>query len=186
MTEETRHRPRYRPRAVSDDDTIRRILRRHPWGTLTAVQGGEPVPTPLLYVYEPDAHVIDTHVSPEGRIASVARAGSRGTFTVASMGEIISAETAGSFDLEYESVIASGEVGLVEEPGPRRAALARLMEKFAPDEVPGDDYRPITEEEVEETAVVRLTIDEWSAKRNGAEPTDRASEFDPQWRSDTP
>lgn len=181
MAEEERHQPRYSSRAVTDADAIRRFLRRHPWGVMTAVEAGEPVPTPLLYVYDADAHAIDTHVSPEGRIAALADEGSRASFTVATMGEIIPASVAEAFSTEYESVIAYGEMGLLEARERKRDALARLMEKFAPGMTPGEDYRAITDAEVDRTAVIRLAIDDWSGKRNRADPDDPTAPFDPDW-----
>lgn len=183
MDEPDRHRPRYRQRAVTDDAAIREFLYRHPWGVLTTVDAGEPLPTPLLYVYDREVHAIDAHVSPAGRTAAIAEAGSAGAFTVATMGEIIHARVAGEFDTEYESVVAHGGVELLEAHDAKRAALARLMAKYAPRQTPAEDYQGITDEEVGRTAVLRLSIDEWSGKRNRADPEDETSAFDPDWRS---
>ena len=185
MEDVDRHRPRYRSREVTDDESIRRFLERRPWGVLVTVDGDEPVPTPLHYVYDPDAHAVDVHVSPDGRTARVADEGSNAAFTVAAMGDIITAWEAGKFDTEYESVVAHGRVRMLEDPSAKRTALAGLMAKFAPRSSPGDDYRAITDEEVGRTAVVRLTIDDWSGKRNDADPADETEPFDPDWRSAT-
>ncbi|UWG48868.1 Nitroimidazol reductase NimA or a related FMN-containing flavoprotein, pyridoxamine 5'-phosphate oxidase superfamily [Halanaeroarchaeum sp. HSR-CO] len=183
MVDADRHRPRYLSRAVTDDESIRRFLERHAWGVLVTVDRDEPVPTPLLYVYEPDPHAIAVHVSPAGRTAAVASDGSPGAFTVATMGEIIHAREAAAFDTEYESVVAHGVVELLEADDAKRSALARLMAKYAPRSAPGEDYRSITDEEIDRTAVVRLSIEDWSGKRNEAALADETAPFDPEWRS---
>ena len=183
MDDEARRRPRYSSRAVTDDETIRRILERQPWGVLAMVDGDEPLATPLLYVYDPDAHAIDVHVSPAGRTATVASDGSRGAFTAASMGATIPAWEAGEFDTEYESVVAHGPVRIVEESDVEREILARLMAKYAPDSTPEKDYRAITDDEVRRTTLLRLDIGDWSGKRNVSDPDDETTAFDPDWRS---
>jgi nitroimidazol reductase NimA-like FMN-containing flavoprotein (pyridoxamine 5'-phosphate oxidase superfamily) len=183
MADADRHRPRYRSRAVTDDESIRRILERQPWGVLAMVDGDDPLVTPLLYVYDPDAHAIDVHVSPDGRTATVASDGSRGAFTAASMGAIIPAWEAGEFDTEYESVVADGPVRIVEDSDVEREILARLMAKYAPDSMPAEDYRAISDDEVRRTPLLRLDIEDWSGKRNVAESDDETTAFDPDWRS---
>jgi nitroimidazol reductase NimA-like FMN-containing flavoprotein (pyridoxamine 5'-phosphate oxidase superfamily) len=184
MDDADRHRPRYHQRAVTDDAEIREFLYRHPWGVLTTVDEGEPVPTPLLYVYDSDAHAIDAHVSPAGRTAAIAEAGSAGAFTVATMGDVIHAWEAWEFDAEYESVVAHGDVELVSDHDAKQMSLARLMAKYAPAQTPGEDYRAITDEEIRRTAVIRLSIEGWSAKRNRADPGDETTAFDPDWRQE--
>ena len=183
MDDAARRRPRYSSRAISDDESIRRILERQPWGVLAVIDGDEPLATPLLYVYDPDAHAIDVHVSPAGRTATVASDGSRGAFTAATMGAIIPAWEAGEFDTEYESVVAYGPVRVVEEGDVEREVLARLMAKYAPDSTPAEDYRAITDGEVGRTAVIRLDIEDWSGKRNVADPDDETTAFDRDWRT---
>lgn len=183
MVDADRRRPRYASRAVTDDEVIRRFLERQAWGVLVTVDGDEPVPTPLHYVYEPDPHAIAVHLSPEGRTATVAADGSPGAFTVATMGGLFHAEEAGAFDTEYESVVAHGRIGVAEQRATKRDVLARLLAKYAPHSVPGDDYRAITDGEVDRTAIIRLEIEDWSGKRNEADSGDETSPFDPDWRS---
>lgn len=178
-----RYRPRYRGRVVEDDASIRAFLDRQPWGTLTTVEDDEPVPTPLCFTYDPADHAILTHVSPAGRTASIAARGARGAFSTATMGRLVRAWKAQSFDTEYESVVAHGPVDRVEDPTERRAALDAIMAKYAPDLTPGADYRAITEGEVDRTAVVRLRVEAWSMKRNRAGPDEPTADFDPGWRT---
>lgn len=178
--DDPRRRPRYRGREVTDDDAIQAFLRGQAWGLFSASDDG-PMATPLLYVYDEDDHAIDAHVSPAGRTAAVAAEGVDAAVAVATMGEIIHAWSATDFDVEYESVVAYGALTRLEDPSAKRAALERLMAKFAPDLRPGQDYRAITEAEVEATAVVRLGIEGWSAKRNRARAEDSTAPFDPSW-----
>ena len=79
--------------------------------------------------------------------------------------------------MQYESVIAFGKVRIVEGEEPKRRALYGLIEKYFPEMTPGEQYRPITENELKRTSVYAISIESWSGKRNW---DDRAGQSD-QW-----
>jgi nitroimidazol reductase NimA-like FMN-containing flavoprotein (pyridoxamine 5'-phosphate oxidase superfamily) len=59
----------------------------------------------------------------------------------------------------------------LEDPAAKERALQGLLDKYFPDLKPGVDYRPITPEELDETAVFAVDIEAWSGKRKVAPST---------------
>ena len=43
--------------------------------------------------------------------------------------------------------------------------------------VPGEQYRPITDAKLKQTAVYRLMIDSWSGKRNWPDQAEQSSDW---------
>jgi hypothetical protein len=72
------------------------------------------------------------------------------------------------FSNEYASVVVFGRARLAEDPGEKRRALQGLLDKYFPQLQPGQDYRPITEREMEVTSVYAIEIDGWSGKQKKA------------------
>lgn len=184
------HRVLRRDRAT-DDGWIRAWLEEAPFGVLATVADGRPFLNPNLFVYDPAAHAIYLHTARVGRTRSnveeggdaaadpreAARARERGgadgapaTFAAASMGRLLPADTALEFSVEYTSAICFGRMRVVEDDGEAERALQMLLDKYAPHLRPGEDYRPITPEELRRTTVYRLDVEAWSGKQKAAEP----------------
>jgi nitroimidazol reductase NimA-like FMN-containing flavoprotein (pyridoxamine 5'-phosphate oxidase superfamily) len=70
--------------------------------------------------------------------------------------------------VEFTGVVVFGQARLLEDDAEKERALQGLLDKYFPDLKPGADYRPITPEELELTAVFAVDIDAWSAKRKRA------------------
>jgi nitroimidazol reductase NimA-like FMN-containing flavoprotein (pyridoxamine 5'-phosphate oxidase superfamily) len=81
------------------------------------------------------------------------------------MGRLLPADTAMNFSNEYQSVVVFGCARLLEDPREAERALQLLLDRYFPHLHPGQDYRPITESELNATAVFCLDIEEWSGKR---------------------
>jgi hypothetical protein len=80
------------------------------------------------------------------------------------MGRLVPASTALEFGVEYASVVIFGTATLVEEEEQARRALQMVLDKYCPHLRPGEHYRPIVSDELDRTAVYRITIETWSAK----------------------
>lgn len=91
-------------------------------------------------------------------------------FTTSEMGRFIPADEPVNFTVEYTSVVAYGEIGLVEAAAEKRGVLERFMAKFAPHLSAGEDYEEMTEASVDRTAVYRLDVERWSGKRGEKAP----------------
>jgi nitroimidazol reductase NimA-like FMN-containing flavoprotein (pyridoxamine 5'-phosphate oxidase superfamily) len=65
-------------------------------------------------------------------------------------------------------VVVFGRARMVEDDGEKRRALQAILDKYFPDLRPGRDYRPITEAELNATAVYAIEIETWSGKQKVA------------------
>lgn len=158
--------PRRKDRAIEDDHWIRDFLAHAPTGVLGLLDNAEPYLNPNLFVYMPERHAIYVHTAAAGRLGRITSRGSPGAFTTFAMGRLLPAPRAFSFSVEYESVIAWGPVSLVEDDDETREVLMAIMAKYAPHLHYGKDYEGVTPEDLPKTAVHRLKVERWSAKRN--------------------
>jgi len=99
---------------------------------------------------------------------AVVLANPRVCFTVAELGRLLPADTAMEFSNEFASVVVFGQARLVESEAEKRRALQALLDKYFPDLRPGADYRPMTEAELNATAVYAIEIEAWSGKQKVA------------------
>ena len=79
--------------------------------------------------------------------------------------------------MQYESVIAFGDIRILEGEDEQRRALYGLLNKYFPEMESGVDYRPITDQELKRTSVYAIAIDSWSGKRNWPERAEQS----PDW-----
>lgn len=170
MTEPNRYRPRRSDKGIEDDEWIRGFLRRSQFGVLATVSNDEPFVTPLIFVYDADEHAVFVHLSPNGRTPANVEENERVCFNVSEMGRILPDWKAWEFSNEYESVTVFGRARTLTDEDAQRSALQQIMDKYAPQMEPGEDYRPITDREIERTAVIQVDVEHWSGKVNGAEP----------------
>jgi uncharacterized protein len=152
-------------RGVQDQEWIEALLKRVPMGTVATARDGQPFQSTLLFVYEPSRRAIYMHTARRGRVWENLGADPRVCFSAAEMGRLLPASTALNFSVEYSSVVVFGNAVHVTDPGEAEMALQILLDKYFPHLHPGQDYRAITQGELEATAVYRLEIEEWSGKR---------------------
>lgn len=161
---------RRRDRRVDDDAWIAAVLAREEVGVLATASDGQPFLNGNLFVHDPDARAIYVHTARRGRTRSNAEANPRGCFHVFRLGRLLPADTALEFSAEYESVTVFGRLEPVDDRSEARRALELLLEKYAPHLRPGHDYRPVVDEELARTTVLRLAVEAWSGKRHAAPP----------------
>lgn len=186
MDDSREGRPQERPHdqvlrrdRATDDAWIRAWLEEAGFGVLATVGEDRPFLNPNLFVYDAEAHAIYLHTARAGRTRhNVDEDGGDGsaegdvpaTFAAAGMGRLLPADTALEFSVEYASAICFGRVRVVEGDGEAERALQMLLDKYAPHLSPGEDYRPITPEELRRTTVYRLDVESWSGKQKAADP----------------
>jgi nitroimidazol reductase NimA-like FMN-containing flavoprotein (pyridoxamine 5'-phosphate oxidase superfamily) len=119
-----------------------------------------------LFVYDQEANAIYFHSAAKGRLLANIKANPKVCFTAGEMGRLLPAETAKEFDVEYGSVMVFGEAYWVEDPFEAQSGLELLLARYAPHLETGQDYRAITQDELEVTAVYRMDIQAWSGKEN--------------------
>ena len=84
------------------------------------------------------------------------------------MGRLLPASKACSFGVEYASVVIFGQAHILTEPAERAFGLQLLLDKYFPDRRSGEDYPALDLEQMRDTAVYRVDIQSWSAKREQA------------------
>jgi nitroimidazol reductase NimA-like FMN-containing flavoprotein (pyridoxamine 5'-phosphate oxidase superfamily) len=167
-------------RAVDDDEWIADFLDRQPMGALGLVDEGSPYVVNQLFVYDADESAVFFHGAATGRTRGIVDAGdpAEASLAVSEMGQLLPAEMPVDFDVEYASVVVFGSIRVVEDRDEKRAALERLMEKFAPQLSPGADYEPIADDSIDRTSVYRLDVEGWSGKQNQPESFPGAYDYD--------
>jgi nitroimidazol reductase NimA-like FMN-containing flavoprotein (pyridoxamine 5'-phosphate oxidase superfamily) len=169
QTEQAINRVRRRDRAVEDEAWVRAFLHRAPWGVLATAFDGQPFVNSNLFVYDQAAHALYLHTALQGRTRTNVERDGHVCFTVGEMGRLLPADSALAFSVEYASVVVFGRATIVADEAEARRALQLLLDKYFPHLRPGEDYHPITEDELARTAVYRVQIDSWSGKKKEVE-----------------
>lgn len=81
---------------------------------------------------------------------------------------MLPADTAVAFSVEYASVVVFGRLSIVEDVEQVHRALQLMIDKYAPHMCPGQDYEPISTEEVRHTRLFCVQIDSWCGRKNEA------------------
>jgi nitroimidazol reductase NimA-like FMN-containing flavoprotein (pyridoxamine 5'-phosphate oxidase superfamily) len=156
-------------RAVLDDAAIAAMLREGQVAFVATCSGDQPYVLPNLYWFNSDRHTLYFHTATEGRTRMNVEDNPKVSASVATMGKLLPAEKAYDFSVEYSSVCVFGEARIVEDEEEARYALQGLLDKYFPDHIPGENYRPITRDEITRTTVFAIEIESWSGKRKVAD-----------------
>ncbi len=170
---------RYAGKAVDDEEWIVDFLNEQETGVIALANEGTPHPVTQLFVYDDREGAIFVHGARDGRAYGIVDGDgeSRASFTTSRMGRYVPADEPVNFTVEYASVVAYGSVSLLDGAGEKRRVLERFMSKFAPHLTPGEEYAEISEESIDRTAVYRLDVERWSAKR-GEKPPDQPGAYE--------
>lgn len=165
-------------RAVSDETWLKYFLHTAAVGTLATVYEGQPFMNTNLFVYDEAAHCIYTHTARTGRTRTNVDLHEKVCFTIMTMGRLLPDKEALEFSVEYAGVMVFGTASLIEDETEGLAVLQLLMDKYAPHLAPERDYRPPIKDELARTAVYKISISEWSAKKKEVEDFAGAYWFD--------
>ena len=163
-------RPRRADRSMADDAAIEAYLLKAAFGFIATSVEDEPYVVPRLFWYDNASRRIYFHSAREGRTRRNVERNPRVCFSAGELGRLSPADTAGKFSAEYASVVVFGRVRFLEEEEEKRRGLQGLLDKYFPQLEPGQDYRPITNEEIDITAVYAIDIEGWSGKQKVAKP----------------
>lgn len=166
-----------RPENACDDDWIRAFLNQAQVGYFATRWEEQPFITPSTFWYDPDRHEIYFHSNIVGRVRANAERHPQVCFATSHAGKLLPSNVALEFSIQYESVIAFGQVRLLEDPEEKERALYGLLQKYFPGMTPGQEYRPITDQELKRTSVYAIEIESWSGKRNWHEQADQSLEW---------
>ena len=156
---------RRKDREVVDEEWISGFLERAPQGVVATSDVHQPYLNPNLFVFDKSRKAIYLHTARGGRTRTNIEKNPSVCFCVSEMGRLLPADVALEFSVEYASVIVFGSACIIADQAEAEYALQMLLDKYFPHLVPDQDYRSITKEELNRTAVFKISIEEWSAKK---------------------
>lgn len=170
-------------RASFDADTIHAILDAAPLCHVGIVDRGRPVVIPMLHVRIGDTLML--HGSHATRLFRTMKGTPVVCVTVTILDGLVLARSAFHHSANYRSVVLFGRPEQITDPEARRSALDALVDKTAPGRRPY--LRPMTDKEIQGTAMVAIPIEEASAKiRTGPPIDDEADHELPIWAGVVP
>jgi len=170
-------------RGVYDRETVYRILDEGFFCHVGFVADGQPFVIPTSYGRKDTSLYI--HGSAASRMLRQMKDGVPVCVTVTLLDGLVLARSVFNHSMNYRSVVVLGTATLVEDPAEKLEALHVLSEHI----IPGRwaDARQPNERELKQTAVLRLPIEEFSAKVRTGPPIDDEEDYAfPTWAGVVP
>jgi uncharacterized protein len=165
-------------RAVYDRNAVNQILDEAFLCHVGFVADGQPYVIPTSYGRDGD--VLYIHGSAASRMLRNLDRGIPVCVTVTLLDGLVLARSVFNHSMNYRSVLILGTATLVDDAAEKLAALRALSEHIIPDR--WDDSRQPNEKELKATSVLRLPIDEFSAKVRVGPPVDDEEDYSfPTW-----
>jgi len=165
-------------RAVYDRDAINQILDEAFLCHIGFVADGQPYVIPTSYGRDGD--VLYIHGSAASRMLRNLDQGVPVCITVTLLDGLVLARSVFNHSMNYRSVVILGTARLVDDPVEKLAALRALSEHILPQR--WDDSRQPNEKELKATSVLRIPIEEFSAKVRVGPPIDDEEDYSfPTW-----
>lgn len=165
-------------RGVYDRDTINRILDEAFLCHVGFVADGQPFVIPTSFGRKGD--VLYIHGSAASRMLRNLDKGIPVCITVTLLDGLVLARSVFNHSMNYRSVVILGTATIVDDPQEKLAALRTLSEHIIPQR--WDDSRQPNEKELKATSVLRVPIEEYSAKIRVGPPIDDEPDYTyPTW-----
>jgi nitroimidazol reductase NimA-like FMN-containing flavoprotein (pyridoxamine 5'-phosphate oxidase superfamily) len=165
------------PEYAQDQAWIVDFLNQAQVGQIATRSDQQPYITPSLFWYSPQQHEIYFHSNITGQVRKNAEQHPEVCFAASRAGKLLPSNYALEFGMQYESVLTFGKIRVVEEEADKKKYLYGLIEKYFPGMIPGEHYRPITDQELKRTSVYAITIEKWSGKRNWKEQAEQGDDW---------
>ncbi|MFF3305548.1 pyridoxamine 5'-phosphate oxidase family protein [Streptomyces sp. NPDC002908] len=177
---------RSKARASYDRETVHSILDEAYLCHLGFIRDGAPVVLPTLFGRVGESLYI--HGSTGSRPLRATGAGDPGLavcLTVTHVDGLVLARSAFHHSMNYRSVVVHGTARTVTDPAERRVALDAIVDQVVAGR--SKDSRPADAKELAATAVIRLDLDEVSAKIRTGGPNDEPEDLAlPYWAGVVP
>lgn len=165
-------------RAVYDRDAVNQILDEAFLCHVGFVADGQPYVIPTSYGRDGDTLYI--HGSAASRMLRNLDKGVPVCITVTLLDGLVLARSVFNHSMNYRSVVVLGNAVLVDDPKEKLEALRLLSEHILPGR--WEDARRPNEKELKATSVLRLPINEFSAKVRQGPPIDDEPDYEfPTW-----
>jgi nitroimidazol reductase NimA-like FMN-containing flavoprotein (pyridoxamine 5'-phosphate oxidase superfamily) len=166
-------------RGVYDRETVYRILDEGFLCHVGFVADGQPFVIPTSYGRK-DADLYIHGSAASRMLRNMKTEGVSVCITVTLLDGLVLARSIFNHSMNYRSVVVLGKAALVDDPQEKLAALRVLSEHILPGR--WDDSRQPNERELKQTSVLRLPIEEFSAKvREGPAIDDEEDMSFPTW-----
>ncbi len=165
-------------RGVYDRGTVNQILDEALLCHVGFAVDGQPYVIPTSYGRDKD--VLYIHGSVASRMLRHLDQGAPVCITVTLLDGLVLARSVFNHSMNYRSVVILGTATLVDDPAEKLAALRALSEHILPNR--WEDSRQPNEKELKATSVLRLRINEFSAKVRVGPPIDDEEDYAfPTW-----
>ncbi len=165
-------------RGVYDRDTVNRILDEGFLCHVGFIVDGQPYVIPTSYGRAGD--MLYVHGSAASRMLRNLDRGIPVCVTVTLLDGLVLARSVFNHSMNYRSVVTLGTATLVDNPEEKLAALLALSEHILPGR--WNDSRQPNEKELKATSVLRIPIEEFSAKVRVGPPIDDEPDYTfPTW-----
>jgi len=165
-------------RGVYDRDTVNQILDEGMICHVGFVADGQPYVIPTLYGR--DGNALYLHGSAASRMLRSLGQGLSVCVTVTLVDGLVLARSVFNHSMNYRSVVILGTATLVEDPVEKLTGLRAVSEHVVPHR--WDDARQPNEKELKVTSVLKIPIEEFSAKVRVGPPNDDAADLSfPTW-----
>jgi uncharacterized protein len=165
-------------RAVYDREVVNQILDEAFLCHVGFVADGQPYVIPTSYGR--DGNVLYIHGSAASRMLRKLDQGAPVCITVTLLDGLVLARSVFNHSMNYRSVVIVGTATLVDDAAEKIAALRALSEHILPHR--WNDARVPNEKELRATSVLRIPIEEFSAKVRVGSPVDDEEDYSfPTW-----
>ena len=159
-------------RARYDRHTVDAIIDAALIAHVGTIRDGKPLVIPMLCLRDGDWLLL--HGSPAA--GTMMRGGDQEVcVTMTLLDGLVLARSAFHHSLNYRSVVVVGRAEVVRDVAERARVLARFMERLVPGR--GATLRPTTTAEVKQTAVLRVSLEQSSAKIRSGPPGDDEADY---------
>ena len=165
-------------RAIYERETVYKILDEGFICHVGFVMDGQPYVIPTSYARRGDVLLI--HGSAASRMLRQAGGGLSICATITLLDGLVLARSIFNHSMNYRSVVVLGKAVAIEDRDEKLQALFELSEHILPGR--WEDSRQPNEKELKATTVIRLPIEEFSAKVRQGPPEDDAEDYGfPTW-----
>lgn len=162
-------------RGIYERNSINSIIDNNPICHVSFVVDNEPIIIPMAHWR--DGNYLYIHGAKKGRIISSCM-GASVCIAITSFDGFVLARSAYNHSMNYSSVVIHGKAESVDDP----QEIVNQLRNFVEHHFPGrwDQLRPVKQEELAETALLRIPIEEATAKVRSGPPGDEND--DPDWK----